>query len=131
MTNDDSMLRDEFASLRRAEEASVPSFGGVTGRARRRSNRGSWGLAVAASLALLAVMVAIVWVRHAHGSATNDRAAPMLSDWHAPTDFLLDTPGRELLHTIPEFGNDPATGLGPFSPTPKSTPAPAAGQGRS
>lgn len=129
--NDDAKLRDEFASLRRAEEASVPSFGGVTDRARRRSNRGSWGLAVAASLALLAVMVAIVWVRHAHGSATDLTAAPMLSDWRAPTDFLLDTPGGELLHTIPGFGNDPTTRLGPIPPTPKPTPAPRAGQGHS
>ena len=27
-----------------------------------------------------------------------------IGQWIAPTDFLLDTPGREFIQTVPEFG---------------------------
>lgn len=55
-------------------------------------------------------------------------AAPMLADWRSPTAFLLDTPGRELLHTIPDIGRYPSTRLFPFPPTRMTTPAQRAGR---
>jgi hypothetical protein len=27
-----------------------------------------------------------------------------VAQWIAPTDFLLDTPGREIVHTVPRIG---------------------------
>jgi len=112
--------------LRRADEASTPSFEGVIGLTRRRPNRGSWGLAVAASVAAV-VTVVMIRLPHPHRSAALDRAAPVLADWHSPTDFLLDTPGRELLHTIPDIGRYPSTRLGPLPSTRSITPARRAG----
>jgi hypothetical protein len=123
----DDRLREHFASLRRAEEARAPSFERVIGRPPRRSNRGWWGVGGAAS-ALAVVTVVLVRMSHPHGPRTIAASAPMLADWRAPTDFLLDTPGRELLHTIPDLGRWPATGFGPHPPTRMTTPAPRAGR---
>src|SRR6476659_5864137 len=38
----------------------------------------------------------------AHKAA--DVSVASLAEWKAPTDFLLETPGRELLRTVPEIG---------------------------
>lgn len=32
------------------------------------------------------------------------RAAPLISQWRSPTEFLLKTPGDELLRTVPRLG---------------------------
>lgn len=125
--SDDSRLRDSFASLRRSEEARTPSFERVIGRAPGRFSRRFWGLTVASTVLLAAVTVLVFWVSNPRQPSTNHAAAPMLADWRAPTDFLLDTPGRELLHTIPEIGHYPPV-LGHFLPTPSTTPAPRAGR---
>ena len=125
--NEEPMLRDHFARLRRAEEASTPSFEQVVGLP-RRSDRGMPGLAVTASVALVALTVVMLWVSHPHRPPSVHGAAPMLADWHSPTDFLLDTPGRELLHAIPDIGGLPSTRLG--STPPLRTIAPARRAGR-
>ncbi len=33
------------------------------------------------------------------------RSATSITEWKAPTDFLLETPGSELLRTVPQIGN--------------------------
>jgi hypothetical protein len=40
---------------------------------------------------------------HGHRRSTR-RAAPLISQWRSPTDFLLKTPGDELLRTVPRLG---------------------------
>jgi hypothetical protein len=129
--NDDLMLRRHFESLRRAEEARVPGFEHVMARADRRSSRASWRLAIATSMVLAVVTVATIRVSRPHGSATIQATAPMLADWHSPTDFLLNTPVRELLQTIPDMAPPLSTEFGPFPPTRMTTPAHRAGRERS
>jgi hypothetical protein len=126
--NEDPMLREHFARLRRAEQASTPGFERILALAGHRSSRISPALAMAASVALAAVALVIVRLPSPHRSPTIEAVAPMLADWHSPTDFLLDTPGRELLDTIPEIGRSPLTRFGPFPPTPMTTPARRAGR---
>jgi hypothetical protein len=126
--NDDRMLRQQFAALRRAEEVRVPRFERVIGRTRRRSSRGLRGLTVAACVLLVAVTIAMVRGSHRDWLHTIHSDVPMLVDWHAPTDFLLDTPGRELLHSIPDIGRYSATEFWPLPPTRRNTPAPHAGR---
>jgi hypothetical protein len=121
--NDDSQLRAYFASLRRAGDSATPSLERVIGRAARRSH--DRGLKVAASVVFSVVTVVILWAWNPHRSPPLNAAAPRLADWRAPTDFLLDTPGRELLHTIPVMGRYPSA-LGPFPPTRTTPPAPRA-----
>ena len=123
--NDDPMLRERFASLRRAEEARVPGFERVMARAGRRTNRGLWRLAMAASVALAAATVVTVQVSHPQRSAMIHAAAPMLADWRAPTDFLLDTPVRELLHTVPDMGRQRSPGLNDSGTSSREVPVAA------
>jgi hypothetical protein len=125
MNEDDTDLRERFASLRREEGASAPSFERVTGAARPRSNDAGWGVAVAACILIGAVAAVIFHVPHPP-SAAPTMTAPTLADWRAPTDFLLDTPGAALLHTIPDLGAHASTGLDPL-PIGTTTPAPHAG----
>lgn len=126
--NDDSQLREYFASLRRAEEARIPSFEQVVGRARRRPAQQFRRRAVAGPVLLAAAAAIAFWASNPHPPAAIHSTAPMLADWRAPTDFLLDTPGRELLNTIPEVGRYPPLGLGPFPPNRPPTPGPHAGR---
>jgi hypothetical protein len=125
--NEDSNLREQFASLRDADAASAPSFEGVIGVARRRSNDAGWRVAIAACILMVAVGGVILRVSHPGEAPTTRASAPTLADWRAPTDFLLDTPGRKLLHTIPDFGRRTPTALDPLPPIGITMPAPLAG----
>jgi hypothetical protein len=101
--NEDSDLREYFASLRRGDEARTPAFEQVLYRVRPAPRRiGGW----AASTGLLIAVTAVIawqWPRHGGGLAPST-TAPSLADWRAPTDFLLHTPAEELLRTVPRFG---------------------------
>jgi hypothetical protein len=125
--NDDSHLRERFASLRQADAASAPSFERVMGIARNRSNDAGWRIAIAACILVVAVAGVTLRVSHPPEAPTTRAPAPTLADWRAPTDFLLDTPGRELLHTVPDFGQRSSTGLDPLPPIGITMPAPRAG----
>jgi hypothetical protein len=117
--NDDATLREHFARLRRAEEPSTPGFERIVGLP-RHSDRGLQTPAMAACLALAVLAVVILRLSHPHRVPSTGAAAPMLADWHSPTDFLLDTPGRELLYAIPDIGRLP--------PVPTTAPARRAGK---
>lgn len=126
---DDSDLQEQFASLRRAEAASAPNFESVIGAGRRRSSYAGWRAGVfAAGLVIVALGGVILRASHPPEAPTTLAPAPALADWRAPTDFLLDTPGRELLHTIPDLGRRTSAGLHPLPPTGITTPVPRAGR---
>ena len=40
------------------------------------------------------------------------KSVTSITEWKAPTDFLLATPGRELLETVPQIGNWPGYSMG-------------------
>lgn len=108
MTNDPD-LREHFASLRREDAARTPGFTQVLQRARHASTRITGMLAAAACLMIAVAAVTVMRLVHDRAPAAR-HAAPWLADWRAPTDFLLNTPGRELLHTVPQFGDRSANG---------------------
>jgi len=102
--NDDRDLRDRFAALRQEEEAHAPMFAlpatSVIGQRRRWAP----GLIPFAECAL-AIAAAIFVLRFV--ALEPRRPSPpvaSLTEWRAPTDFLLETPGRELLRTVPAIG---------------------------
>lgn len=100
--NDDAELRNHFAALRDEELARIPAFERVL-RTLPRPHTGLRAIAVSACL----VVVASLSVLHMFRERTPPApvlAVPSLAQWRAPTDFLLDTPGRELLHSIPRIG---------------------------
>ncbi len=95
---DDGDLRQAFAVLRRQEADTAPAYEAVRARRAPRRLAPLGGLLAAASVT--AAILGIVVRRP-------DPPPPVASmgQWIAPTDFLLDTPGGEILHTVPEFGS--------------------------
>ena len=117
---EDHDLRDGFAKLRREDQAQAGEFQDSLRRARPRMAPVRRALWVAAA-ASLAVFIA-VGVRSLQRPGQRNPASPDVSitEWRSSTDFLLRTPGAEILHTVPRIGELPAyTGTpGESRPTP-------------
>lgn len=99
--DDETGLREAFAALRREDAATAPPFARVlAGRVvHRRFLAPLLGRLVAAASLAAAVVVAVAVRRPAPPPA-----ALSIEPWTAPTDFLLQTPGLELLETVPRIG---------------------------
>lgn len=102
----DDDLRARFVKLRREEEAQTPEFALPTRAFAVRKRRWHFPGLIAAT-SLLAVMLAgFLWVRFGPSASNpiSDSSVASLVEWKSPTDFLLETPGRELLQTVPAIG---------------------------
>jgi len=86
-------LRDAFGTLRSEDAARAPRFDRMW---RLRTQRR--GIPKLAFAAMLLVIVATIFVVR-----RPEPTRPSISAWKAPTDFLLATPGRELLKQTPEL----------------------------
>ena len=100
----DRDLRERFVALRREEEAGAPAIERLLARAKARAGGkarrlGRPALALAAAAAVLLV-IALLSLREPASSVP----VPPITEWRSPTDFLLQTPGREVLETLPRFG---------------------------
>ena len=91
----DDRLRNAFHELRRNETANVPSFQQIVER--RRPRRRTIRLAFAV---MLFIAVALSLVPLLRRPATPNAS---ITEWRAPTDFLLKTPGHELLNSVPDL----------------------------
>ncbi len=117
----DRRFRDAFAALRREEAAGAPPLTPMlAARAARRGLRPTgvaWaGLAAAALLVALAGHRVMESRVRARAAAEVARAlGPFYGEWRSPTDALLETPGYEMLATIPAIG--PADSLFGSGPT--------------
>jgi len=120
--HDDAPLRAAFDELRQAEEGGAPTFAQLLVRVRRphlrrtsverRARAAPSGLhrlvpRIAGAAAVVVAGSVGVWLGRFSDGARPDTAgayvAVSLATWKAPTDFLLDTPGVELLRTTPEI----------------------------
>jgi hypothetical protein len=97
----DNTLRRGFAALRREEDQQTPEFATLW-RSRARAQRRQARWFAAAACALIALL-AFLWIRSVQ-RRPDDKTVASITEWKAPTDFLLETPGRELLRTVPEIG---------------------------
>jgi hypothetical protein len=97
----DDMLRRRFATLRREEDQQAPEFATLW-RSRARAQRRQTRWFAAAACALIALLT-LLWIRSVQ-RRPDDKTVVSITEWKAPTDFLLATPGRELLRTVPEIG---------------------------
>jgi hypothetical protein len=109
--DDEADLRAAFAGMRREDAAGAPAFEAVVTAASRgvAKRRRPWlvpTLTGTVAAAALAVAVTAVLRR----PEPRIPATRTIEEWIAPTDFLLETPGRELLETVPEIGALPAIG---------------------
>lgn len=101
MSENDRKLRELFAQLKEADRARTPSFRAPATRAapRRRPM-------VRVALAAAIVVVALVLARPDQTPRTTARLVDLgATGWRSPTDFLLNTPGSELLRSVPAVGS--------------------------
>jgi hypothetical protein len=118
---DDTDLRRKFESLRRESGRRTPDFDQVLQRSRPPDTSGRFALGVVAGVVVVVAAVAIVRVGdRPTRPSQSDRSAFILA-WKAPTDFLLQTPGEELLRTIPRIGEMPTNGVASGKPWPPAT----------
>lgn len=98
MIDDEGDFRARFEELREEELRFAPRF--HVARPRRLASRRL--IAAAAALILLVLVVAIsVRSRRTAFSASDRAAVRSIAAWHPPTEFLLRTPGSEILLTTP------------------------------
>lgn len=101
MNDREDKLSELFHALRAEDEARAPSYQRVMSR--RSPARGRiWPLVYAAMVLLFVLWWQPYSPAERHAAAVT-RPAESLSNWHAPTDFLLRTPGQELLEQLPSF----------------------------
>ncbi len=102
---DDSHLRHSFEELRKREAAEAPSFHSVRARTVKRT---SARVFLAAAAVLLVVTLSLVIGSRRQPSPASQPAVSTVPitavSRPAPTDFLLQTPQRNLLRTVPKFG---------------------------
>jgi hypothetical protein len=101
---DEEDLRAHFAELRREEEAQAPQF--ALPSPDFAAQRSPWfaGRLVAAAVCLLVMAAAVFWLQPSHKPERIGDSVASVAQWKSPTDFLLQTPGRELLQTVPTIG---------------------------
>lgn len=100
---DDRALREQFAALRHTTGAGAPSFRSTLAEAARRRRPGT-RLRYPVAVTLGAASVAALALAVAHSGGRRETLVDLtVVRWKAPTDFLLRTPGDELLRTMPAF----------------------------
>jgi len=101
--SDDLDLRQRFHELRDEEQRAIPPF--ATSAPPPRALVRRWAPLAAAASLLLIVSTVIFTVRPRSVSFTaSDRAAATaVAEWQPQTDFLLRTPGSELLTSTPSI----------------------------
>ena len=121
--DEDRELRRWFAAQRREDLEAAPPFGRVWAAARAKWRpRPRVRLAVAGALAL--AVLTLLWLHPDTGPAPESGTSQSIAQWRSPTDFLLATPGRELLSTVPALGGPAIPGLGLPVPPPKPSTTP-------
>jgi hypothetical protein len=101
-------LRGLFEAWRREADAAVPPFERFLkeqgGRSRPRPRRIRFlRLTAAAALAAVIVLGRLAG-REAPPAAPSRVPVSTLASWKSPTDWLLKTPGREMLDSVPALG---------------------------
>ena len=120
MNDDDRELREMFSRLRQEDRARIPSF---RAPAAREAPRWMWAPRIAAAAAIVLITLVLAWPDRPQ-SVTLHGVDLGAAAWQSPTDFLLITPGSELLRTVPAVGSPDdwsAIELPGRSPAPEST----------
>lgn len=116
-------MREDFERLREEDALLTPAFDSTVGAERLRAAPGAggivgwrtWSPRLAAGLAAAVIIVAAVWLSERTDADLDgaELAATLTTgpgvEWTSPTDFLLELPGAELLHAVPELGTLPTT----------------------
>jgi hypothetical protein len=105
---DDRDLKDAFEALGSRVEATKPSFDELTSREALNAARWRQRRRRVVLLAVVAVIPAFLMLRERTDRALDYERFTALTGidlnevtWEAPSDFLLDFPGRDLLRRVP------------------------------
>ncbi|HVH68297.1 MAG TPA: hypothetical protein VM716_10550 [Gemmatimonadales bacterium] len=102
--HDDVELKARFGALRKEAAAGAPSFQAMLAAAQspRPAGQRHRRLRLAAAIAVMTALAVLV----ARRGRPDGRVAIDLASvrWRAPTDFLLQLPGDELLRSMPRLG---------------------------
>jgi hypothetical protein len=104
---DESEIRHRFAQLREDDRERAPNFAQIYGRGRARQRLGAMpGVRPLMIAAAAAVVIAAIWLANARSFSPSSHTPTIatIAAWRAPTDVLLQTPGSELLGTMPALG---------------------------
>ena len=101
MNDDDRDLRARFEQLREEDRTRVPAFRAPQpGKAPQR-----WSVRpVAAAAAVILIALVLAWPTRRPPAVGRQGVDLSVVAWQSPTDFLLITPGSELLRTVPAVG---------------------------
>jgi hypothetical protein len=93
-----------------AARGDVPPFDEVFLRARSqatrsRSRRFYYRVATAAALAAPLAAPVLWWQNRGKAPDVSVAQSASISQWKSPTDFLIETPGRKPLRTLPRIGD--------------------------
>lgn len=97
---EESRLRKHFANLREEDQSAAPTFGHTAAAAAAVPSGSSWLRIALAAMPVLAIAVMLVLRTH----RSTDVAPYNLAGWSSPTEFLLETPGIQILNQTPRLG---------------------------
>ena len=103
----DENLQRRFAQLRLEDQAKAGEFYGDLRLERRHGTRTRFFLWATSGLAVIIAAILISVRPQPAGRNTLSSEIPIMQ-WKSSTDFLLQTPGQEILSTIPKLGKWPA-----------------------
>lgn len=98
MHSPDDDIRKAFEELRRADAASTPTFRHLW-NARRSPKRPRFQFIAAAACLLMLIGLLLVLKPRPR------EMPPIPATLVGPTDFLLDTPGRDFARSVPQFAS--------------------------
>lgn len=104
----DDDLRRAFAELRRADSEGAPAYEAVMARRRADQRRMSLVPLLGTTLAAGVLLASLVTGLAMRRTAAPSPAPLAIEEWTAPTDFLLQTPGSDILDSVPRFGLRPS-----------------------
>ena len=112
MSGDDPDLREYFAAVRQEEEARVPPMSKFVRRAQGLGRKNLSGRLTIAATGVAMTFAAALWLLPGSRAPQEElnrgrERAASITTWKPATDFLLDTPGREVLQAVPAIGEWP------------------------
>lgn len=103
---DDVVLREAFRELRSVERAAAPRFRPrVAAGDRLKPVLHQAFRTLAAAMLTLVIVTTFAMLLRTPSPSTD----ATLTNWKAPTDFLLQTPQADLLRNVPQFGERTST----------------------
>jgi ferric-dicitrate binding protein FerR (iron transport regulator) len=104
MTDDaERALHERFRALRNHAEAGAPEFRDTLDRLAQRRPRTVRRRRTLGAITVVAAAALVLFVVVRTGGKRPGFVDLAATSWEGPTDFLLRTPGAELLRTIPTF----------------------------